>query len=137
MEFRIIPRPTPVHSREFRTVRIDGQSVQPRSPAAAHAPARPQEHAQNPETRSEFAEDHRSAARARKAKRRLRRLFERRGEMRRAERAFAELTSTKFCGLPIERSGRGGETGSRRRLNASCGPRLRSLLAVSRVCSSC
>jgi hypothetical protein len=38
MEFRIIPRPTPVHSREFRTVRIDGQSVQPRSPAAAHAP---------------------------------------------------------------------------------------------------
>jgi putative tryptophan/tyrosine transport system substrate-binding protein len=40
MEFRIIPRPTPVHSREFRTVRIDGQSVQPRSPAAAHAPAR-------------------------------------------------------------------------------------------------
>ena len=76
MEFRIIPRPTPVHNREFRTVRIDGQSVQPRSPAAAHAPARPQEHAQNPETRSEFAEDHRSAERARKAKRRLRRLFE-------------------------------------------------------------
>ena len=63
MEFRIIPRPTPVHSREFRTVRIDGQSVQPRSPAAAHAPARPQEHAQNLETRSEFAEPYRSAAR--------------------------------------------------------------------------
>ena len=48
MEFRIIPRPTPVHSREFRTVRIYGQSVQPRSPAAAHAPARPQEHADEP-----------------------------------------------------------------------------------------
>ena len=76
MEFRIIPRPTPVHSREFRTVRIDGQSVQPRSPAAAPAPSRPQEHARNPETRSDIAEDHRSAARARKAKRRLRRLFE-------------------------------------------------------------
>jgi len=75
MESRIIPRPTPVRNREFRTVRIDGQSVQPRSPAAAHAPARPQEHAQNPETRSEFVEDYRSAARARKAKRRLRRLF--------------------------------------------------------------
>src|SRR5215203_5377291 len=76
MEFRIIPRPTPVHSREFKTERIDGQSVQPRSPAAAHAPDRPQEHAQNLETRSEFAEAYRSAARARKAKRRLRRLFE-------------------------------------------------------------
>jgi hypothetical protein len=75
MEFRIISRPTPVHSREFRTLRIDGQSVQPRSRAAAHAPARPQEHAQNLETRSEFAEAYRSAARARKAKRRLRRLF--------------------------------------------------------------
>jgi hypothetical protein len=74
MEVRKLP-PTPVHSREFRSVRIDGQSVQPRSPAAAHS-ARPQEHAQNLETRSEFAEDHRSAARARKAKRRLRRLFE-------------------------------------------------------------
>jgi hypothetical protein len=72
MEFRVIPRATPVHSRKSRTVRIEGQSVQPRSPAAAHA----QEHAQNPETRSEFAEDHRSAARARKAKRRLRRIFE-------------------------------------------------------------
>jgi hypothetical protein len=76
MESRIIPRPNPVDSREFRTVRIDCQSVQPRSPAAAHAPARPQEHAQNRKTRSEFAEDDRSAARARKAKRRLRRLFE-------------------------------------------------------------
>jgi hypothetical protein len=75
MEFRIIARPTPVRNRKFRAVRIDGQSVQSRSPAAAHAPARPQEHAQNPETRSEFAEDHRSAARARKGKRRLRRLF--------------------------------------------------------------
>jgi hypothetical protein len=77
MEFRIIPRPTPVDSRKFRTGRIDGQSVQPRSPAAAHAPARPHEHAQNPKARSEFADDHRSAARARKAKRGLRRLFER------------------------------------------------------------
>ena len=114
MEFRIIPRPTPVHSREFRTVRIDGQSVQPRSPAAAHAPARPQEHAQNPETRSEFAEDHRSAARARKAKRRLRRLFERRSGMQKAERAFVELTSTKFCAVPIKRFGHGGEMDSRR-----------------------
>jgi hypothetical protein len=74
MEFRIIPRPNPVDSREFRSVRIDGQSVQPRSPAAAHAPARPQ-HAQNPESRGVFAEDHRSAARAPKAKRRLRRIF--------------------------------------------------------------
>jgi hypothetical protein len=76
MEFRIVPRPTPVHSREFRTVRIDGQSVQPRSSAAAHAPARPQEHADDPETRGEFAKAYRSAARARKAKRRLGRSFE-------------------------------------------------------------
>jgi hypothetical protein len=76
MELRIIPRPTPVHSREFRTVRIGGQSVQPRSPAAAHAPARPQEHAQNRKTRSEFADDPRAATRARKAKRRLRKSFE-------------------------------------------------------------
>jgi hypothetical protein len=75
MEFRIIPRSTPVRNRKFRTGRIHGQSVQPRSPAAAHAPPRPQEHAQNLETRSELAEDHRSATRARKAKRRLRRLF--------------------------------------------------------------
>jgi hypothetical protein len=58
MEVRLPP--TPVQTREFR---------------AAHASARPQEHAQNPETRREFAEDHRSVARARKAKRRLRRLF--------------------------------------------------------------
>jgi hypothetical protein len=67
MEFRIIPRPTPVHSRQFRTVRIDVQFSRALPP---------QEHAQNPETRSEFAEDDRSAARARKAKRRLRSLFE-------------------------------------------------------------
>ena len=57
MEFRIIPRPTPVHSREFRTVRIDGQSVQPRSPATAHAPP-----------------DHKSTRKTRRVEANLRRL---------------------------------------------------------------
>jgi hypothetical protein len=121
MELRINPRPTPVDSREFKTVRIDGQSVQSRSAAAAHAPVRPQEHAKNPETRSEFAEAYRSAARARKAKRRLRRLFATARRNGRAERAFVELTSTKFCAVPI----------------ASYGPMPRSRLAAAQTSSSC
>ena len=54
------------------------------------------------------ADDHTPAARARKAKRRLRRLFERRGGMPKAERAFVEPTSTKFCGVRIGPFGRGG-----------------------------
>jgi hypothetical protein len=136
MEFRIIPRPTPVHPRELRTVRIDGQSVQSRSPAAAHAPARPQEHAQNPETRSEFAEDHRSAARARKAKRRLRGLFETtRRKMRRAERAYVEPTNMIFCAVHTGPFGRGRAMGLRRS-NASYGPMPRSRLAASPISSS-
>src|SRR5688572_12102065 len=79
--------PTSVHPG---AVRIDGQ------PAAAHAPARPQEHAQNLETRSEFAEAYRSAARARKAERRLRRLFATVRRNAKGQRAFVELMST--CG---------------------------------------
>jgi hypothetical protein len=77
MEFRIIPRPTPVHSREFRTVRIDGQSVQLRPSVTTAVAKSQQDHAsadlriQNPP-----ADDHSPALRARKAKRRLRRLFE-------------------------------------------------------------
>ena len=53
------------------------------------------------------------------------------------ERAYAELTSTKFCAVHIGPFGRGGAMGFRRRLNASYGPGLRSLLAVGRVCFSC
>ena len=57
--------------------------------------------------------------------------------MQKAERAYVELTSTKFCAVPIGPCGRGGEMEFTRKLNASCGPGLRSLLAVARVCFSC
>ena len=57
--------------------------------------------------------------------------------MPKAERAYAELTSTKFCAVHTGPFGRGGAMGFRRRLNASYGPGLRSLLAVGRVCFSC
>ena len=50
--------------------------------------------------------------------------------MPKAERAFAELTSTKFCAVPIEPFGHGRGMGFTTRSNASYGPRLRSLLAV-------
>jgi hypothetical protein len=77
MEFRIIPRPSPAHSREFRTVRMDGQSVQLRPSVATPAAKSPQEPASpNLRIQNPPADDH-TAARARKAKRRLRRLFER------------------------------------------------------------
>ena len=77
MEFRIIPRPSPAHSREFRTVRMDGQSVQLRPSVATPAAKSPQEPASpNLRIQNPPADDH-TAARALKAKRRLRRLFER------------------------------------------------------------
>ena len=96
-----IRRLTPVQTREFRVLRIDRKAVQPRAPAKAPAPTSLPDTAQGPDTprlagnfspaakspqddaptnlriQTPPAEDHSPAARARKAKRRLRRLFER------------------------------------------------------------
>jgi hypothetical protein len=60
-----------------------------------------------------------------------------RGGMPKDERAFAELTSTKSCGLPIEPFGHGGAMVSMAKLNASYGLRLRPLLAVAQISFSC
>src|SRR4051794_30445815 len=76
MENRI-QQPTPVPAREVRIVRMGAEPVQRRClPSAGTSTSNPpQQAAMELETPSQFAADHSPAARARKARRRLRRLF--------------------------------------------------------------
>jgi hypothetical protein len=76
MEYQI-QQPTP-QTRQFRIVRIGAEPGRRRSlpPARTSTSNPPQQAAKELETPSQFAQDHGPAARARKARRRLRRLFE-------------------------------------------------------------
>src|SRR3954454_3566824 len=77
MENRV-QQPAPVPAREVRIVRMGAEPLQRRClPSAGTSTSnQPQQAAMELETASQFAEDHSPAARARKARRRLRRLFE-------------------------------------------------------------
>src|SRR3954465_1903787 len=76
MEYQI-QQPTP-QTRQFRIVRIGAEPLQRRSspPPPISTSNPPHQAARGLETASQFAEDHSPAARARKARRRLRRLFD-------------------------------------------------------------
>jgi hypothetical protein len=77
MENRV-QQPAPVQTRQFRIVRTGAEPLQRRClPSAGTSTSNPpQQAAMELETPSQFAEDHSPAARARKARRRLRRLFD-------------------------------------------------------------
>ena len=77
MENRV-QQPAPVQTRQFRIVRTGAQPLQRRClPSAGTSTSNPpQQAAMELETPSQFAADHSPAARARKARRRLRRLFD-------------------------------------------------------------
>jgi hypothetical protein len=77
MENRV-QQPAPVQTRQFRIVRIGAEPGRRRSlpPARTSTFNSPQPAPEELETPSQFTEDHSPAARARKARRRLRRLFD-------------------------------------------------------------
>jgi len=138
MENRV-QQPTPVQTHQFRIVRIGAEPLQRRSSPPAHISGfnPPHQAAKELETPSQFAEDHSPAARARKARRRLRRLFDAARRKAKGRARLCRADEYEVCGLPIERSAHGGVMVFTSRSNASCARRLKSRLAVAPISSSC